>query len=197
MIRQLVAVKKDNTRLRQSMETMQSLLKDCEIENERLKKSKDVISSSNIASDGESKVNGVKNYQRSLSSTLPTPLETGNENRYKGIIKRLKRLLEAERKSLRKVKIAYATELQSRTELEIFLRQCTEDVKFEISKRKTQLAIVGGAPHRPISPIKAGTSIKNVHLSDLSIPDRERVMELLLSQERVIELLYSKVNIVH
>merc|ERR1711998_108047 len=61
------------------------------------------------------------------------------EQRYQDIIKRLKRLLEIERRNLRTVRTAHVTELANRTELEAFLRQCIEDVKKEISRRSNEL----------------------------------------------------------
>lgn len=138
------------------------------------------------------------------------------ENRYKDMIRRLKRLLETERKNLRQVRSQYAAELQNRTELEIFLHQCIEDVKHDIARRRSQL--MSGSTSRRVGcgssmkcdspwccfvspgkatfPPVAGAAAKgegdDTPLSAFTAADRERVMELLLSQERVISLLYSK-----
>merc|ERR1712166_1532577 len=102
------------------------------------------------------------------------------EQRYQDIIKRLKRLLEIERRNLRTVRTAHVSELANRTELEAFLRQCIEDVKVEINRRRAEMNTV-----LTIDNQAAG-------LLEFSAADRERVMELLLSQERVINLLYDK-----
>lgn len=102
------------------------------------------------------------------------------EQRYQEIIKRLKRLLEIERRNLRQVRTAHVAELEQRTELEAFLRQCIDDVKVEIGRRRTEMNTVLGAEN------------ESTALHEFSAADRERVMELLLSQERVINLLYDK-----
>jgi len=108
------------------------------------------------------------------------------EQRYQDIIKRLKRLLEIERRNLRIVRTAHVNELANRTELEAFLRQCIEDVKKEIQRRRAEmLASINRAKN-------GGGNVDEVSLADFSAADRERVMELLLSQERVINLLYEK-----
>jgi len=108
------------------------------------------------------------------------------EQRYQDIIKRLKRLLEIERRNLRTVRTAHVNELANRTELEAFLRQCIEDVSKEISRRRAEML-------SNINRSKHSTGVEEeVLLEKFSAADRERVMELLLSQERVINLLYDK-----
>lgn len=102
------------------------------------------------------------------------------EGRYQDIIKRLKRLLEIERRNLRQVRTAHVQELAQRTELEAFLRQCIEDVKAEINRRRSEMTAV------------LASDSNSAGLLEFSAADRERVMELLLSQERVINLLYDK-----
>jgi len=110
------------------------------------------------------------------------------EQRYQDIIKRLKRLLEIERRNLRTVRTAHVTELANRTELEAFLRQCIEDVKKEISRRRAEMmANMNRSKHGG-----GASTVEEISLGDFSAADRERVMELLLSQERVINLLYDK-----
>ena len=44
-------------------------------------------------------------------------------------MRRLRRLLDAERKNLREVRSEHLNTLQSRTELESLLRMCLDDVK--------------------------------------------------------------------
>ena len=115
--------------------------------------------------------------QRSISnSSMPSSfpkrdLKVEDTTRYEFIIQRLKKILETERKNLRNVRNAYARELQNKTELEQILRQCVDEVKSEIT---------AGMPE---------SKKKNLVLSP---QDREKIIELMLSQERVLSLLYEK-----
>ena len=61
----------------------------------------------------------------------------------------------------------------ARTELEMLLRQCLDDVRSEVARR------MDVAPNA-------------VELSEFDRAARERTLELLLSQERVVALLYSR-----
>ena len=56
-------------------------------------------------------------------------------NRYKDINARLRKLLAEERKSLLQVRQNYAAELKIRTDMELLLRKCVEDVREEIARR--------------------------------------------------------------
>lgn len=56
-------------------------------------------------------------------------------NRTKEANNRLRKLLHEERRSLQQVRENYTKELRARTELEMLLRQCVDDVRAEISKR--------------------------------------------------------------
>lgn len=115
--------------------------------------------------------------QRSISnSSMPgifqkRDLKVEDTSRYEFIIQRLKKILETERKNLKNVRNAYARELQNKTELEQILRQCVDEVKSEITQ---------GMPE-----------YKKKNLV-LSAQDREKIIELMLSQERVLSLLYEK-----
>ena len=95
------------------------------------------------------------------------------------MIRRLKKLLDSERKNIKALRTTYANELDNRTQLEEILRQCIDDTKQEIARRQA---------------FQSGATVENqqIKVSDFDIADRERVMELLLSQERVISLLYTK-----
>ncbi len=122
--------------------------------------------------------------------------------RYRDVIMRLKKLLDTERVHLQQARANLASELHSRTELEIFLRQCVEDVRHDIARKRTEvLGGTSGSGGAGGSPLReeggglgagTGTGPAPVPLSDFSTSDRERVLELLLSQERVVNLLYSK-----
>ncbi|CAG9312263.1 unnamed protein product [Blepharisma stoltei] len=104
-------------------------------------------------------------YSPSRASDIDLP------NRYESIIQKLKRMLELERKNLRAARTAYARELESKRELETLIRQCVDDVKSHITKKRAEQRIKG---------------------PDSSPDDIEKVIEVLLSQERVLTLLYDK-----
>jgi len=109
------------------------------------------------------------------------------EVRYRDAVQRLKRMVEAERKTCRSLRQQQAEMLQARTELEVLLRQCLDDVKAEIMRHRLENERKEG-PGLP-SP---GQPITTMSVHELSAQDRERVLELLLSQQRVVQLLYSK-----
>merc|ERR1712224_630942 len=92
----------------------------------------------------------------------------------------------SERKTVRTLKEGQSGLLQQRTELEVLLRQCLDDVKTEVT-RKRQEADRGQSNLPRLDQSGAGVSVH-----ELNAQDRERVLELLLSQQRVVQLLYSK-----
>jgi len=91
--------------------------------------------------------------------------------RYNEVYDRLKKLLETERRHAREAKAAHMKVVTNRTELEGMLRDCVDEMKEE-----------------------AGISSKDQDRDPtghgLSKEDRERVLELLLSQEKAIAQLY-------
>ena len=96
---------------------------------------------------------------------------------------KLKRLLEVERRNLRAVRSAHAKDLESRTELEALLRACVQDVKHEIGlQRQAASGVVASG--------SGARASREVGIGEFGPQERERVMELLLSQERVVTLLY-------
>ena len=114
-----------------------------------------------------------------------------SEERYREVIARMKRLLEVERRNLRAVRAAHAKDLQSRTELESLLRACVGDVRKEIASQRAAAAAAspkGGSGGGGSAPGPPGHG----EAEELSARERERVLELLLSQERVVSLLYER-----
>lgn len=109
------------------------------------------------------------------------------EVKYRDAVTRLKRMVETEKRASRALRHQQAEMLQQRTELEVLLKQCLDDVKAEIIRHRLEHERKDGpglpAPGQPASTM-------SVH--ELSAQDRERVLELLLSQQRVVQLLYSK-----
>jgi hypothetical protein len=57
------------------------------------------------------------------------------QHRYKEANTRLRKLLADERRSLQQVRLNYSGELRARTEMEVLLRGCVEDVRKEIARR--------------------------------------------------------------
>jgi len=90
----------------------------------------------------------------------------------KETIIKLRKLLEHERRNLKMVRNAHLSALAERTELEVFLKQCIEDVKQELSKHSMSRQISGA----------------------MTAHDRQRVIDILLSKERVLQLLYEKTS---
>jgi len=58
-------------------------------------------------------------------------------DRYKDVIEKLKGTLETENRKLKNSRIAYAKEMQAKTELEELLYQCVEEVRNEAQNKKT------------------------------------------------------------
>jgi hypothetical protein len=112
-------------------------------------------------------------------------------DKYKDINIRLRRLLAEERRALQSMRTTYAAELRSRTDLEMLFRQCVDDVRKEISRRTIPHpgCLTGNRPTFCGSP----NSITEIPSRDsFTLSDRERTLELLLSQEKIITLLYAK-----
>lgn len=104
---------------------------------------------------------------------------------YREAITKLRRSLEDERSLSRGLKEQHLELLQRRTELEGLLRQCYEDVKAEILRERLSPGVQMAQPF-------PSQSVTGLSVNDLTPQDRERVLELLLSQQRVVQLLYSQ-----
>ena len=107
--------------------------------------------------------------------------------RYEQVIKKLKKLIANETKKLRDIKTLNAKEIESKTQLEQLLRQCVDDVKAEIAKKRSEIKVMYYANKRGSSSMSRSRKRK-----DLTQDEREKVIEVLLSQERVLTLLYDK-----
>eukprot|EP00602_Paraphysomonas_sp_CaronLab_P003755 CAMPEP_0185034910 /NCGR_PEP_ID=MMETSP1103-20130426/25338_1 /TAXON_ID=36769 /ORGANISM="Paraphysomonas bandaiensis, Strain Caron Lab Isolate" /LENGTH=412 /DNA_ID=CAMNT_0027571755 /DNA_START=158 /DNA_END=1396 /DNA_ORIENTATION=- len=175
LIKQLVAIKKDNARLRAEYMA---------IEQENAALQEQVKS----AEDGN---------KTTILPRVPQSRTTDQEERYKEANTRLRKLLADERRSLQQVRQNYAQELKSRTDMEMLLRACVEDVRKEIARRHIETAQLGtlmkGVSQGEVDKIYNGNGASNIPIEAFAQEDRERALELLLSQERVVTLLYSKV----
>ncbi|KAF4669683.1 hypothetical protein FOL46_001262 [Perkinsus olseni] len=116
------------------------------------------------------------------------------ELRYRRTIEELRDQVSSDKLALRSLQDAQERLLQQRSEIEVFLQQCIDDVKNEIAHHRKQQQKLNSGPAPLVHGEEAGTMadrIDTVH--DLSAVDRERALELLLSQERVVKILHQKV----
>jgi hypothetical protein len=136
--------------------------------NQKLKRSLDLLRSTPSRPASSTMVRGKSARVKSAVSR-----SSNNEmsNQYQVVISKLKRMIELEQKNTRAARTAYARELEAKKELESLLRACVDDVKSHISKKRSE---------------------QRMHLSEKSVDDMEKVIEILLSQERVLTLLYDK-----
>ena len=68
---------------------------------------------------------------------------------------------------------------------------CVDDVKSEISKKRSENKVMYCKSH-PITPPQDGNKRGHGGDFDLTQQEREKIIEVLLSQERVLTLLYDK-----
>lgn len=154
LIKQLVSVKKENANFRTAFEALEQ--KYDELQQQ------------------------VKTSESNNNAPRVIEKKGESEDRYKEVNKRLKQNLLDEKRRLEQTRQNYTQELKARTEMELLLRQCVDDVRREITRKQLDSAD-DAAAHGP----GAGTE-------NFTREDRERVLELLLSQERVVSLLYAK-----
>jgi len=126
--------------------------------------------------------------QYATASTVPTAApqspQADKRKKYIQAINKMKHILEHDRKALKQARSAHMALLAERTELEIFLRQCVDDVRKEIARNSKTLRT------RPMS--ESNTKEVDLSLNQYTASDRKRILEILLSKERVLTLLYEK-----
>ncbi|KAL1496339.1 hypothetical protein AB1Y20_016295 [Prymnesium parvum] len=233
VVRQVLALKKENLRLkalwngeqspatrRASVSSTGALMPMRSVENvSGMTPSKSAAFASSFVADGAESMDDLALSEAASNAAHPANIANSErvreltarlqetEERYREVVSRLKRLLDVERKNLRAVRGAHAKDLQSRTELEVLLRACVDDVRKEVSHARSAEAAGAAAcgsrpgsasrgkatdsPSRPSSS-SGERSARMAPTSELGRKDRERVLELLLSQERVVSLLYDR-----
>jgi sugar-specific transcriptional regulator TrmB len=96
----------------------------------------------------------------------------------------MKRILEREKQNIRHVRTHIAKEIKQKSELEKVLRQCVDDVKNEIIKKKNDnKSIYCKFSHLLISKVARGIKGQQ-ELKDernLSNKERSKIIEVLLS----------------
>lgn len=137
------------------------------IANDKAKKTLEIYKSSYR----EPSIPSVRGKSARIQSAVSRTSEKQPPNQYENVISKLKRMIELDQKNTRAARTAYARELEGKKELEFMLRQCVDDVKVHIHKKRSE---------------------QRMHSSEKSIEDIDKVVEILLSQERVLTLLYDK-----
>ena len=97
-------------------------------------------------------------------------------------------MIITEQKKLRQVRTLYANQIEKKTNLEQILRQCVDDVKAEIALKRSQNKVL----YYNQRATTAKGRRKQAAEEDLTAQEREKIIEVLLSQERVLTLLYDK-----
>ena len=188
LIKQLVSVKKDNARLRAEYSAVE---KENVALAEEIKAGvhKGGAALAHAGPPGSGSPGKAHTTHGSNTGGKAHEGDGDGGDRYREVNTRMRRLLADERKSLQQVRQNYAQELKARTEMEMLLRQCVDDVRKEIARRHVESA-----------QFSQGNDLAKMYnrqpglipVEDFTQEDRERALELLLSQERVVTLLYSK-----
>jgi DNA repair exonuclease SbcCD ATPase subunit len=126
LIKQLVAVKKDNARLRAEFG---------ELEKDHEKSKQQIDSLTDKLNNQVPVVTTIAKPASGNAANAILQQKLESEEKFKELNVRLRRLLAEERKSLQQVRQSYANELKIRTDMEMLLRQCVEDVRKEIARR--------------------------------------------------------------
>lgn len=162
LIRQLVAVKKENARIRKECLALRTR---CRLA-EAAPRPKATDPSS---SDASKQSHGHKHTERVSSETS----KDEEIARLRRVVQQQRRRVEMTEKKIRRVREQYMDEMSSRDELKDFLGRCIDDVR-------------GAVAEQSILPPGDLDAVK------LKPEDRERALAMLLSKEHVIKLLYKK-----
>lgn len=208
LIKQLVAVKKENARLRYSFEKANA--------NGGLGK----ITGDDDSAPGtpNNRTTVPSTRQNNFAKTTPQPTDDsrdldetggnfsstfnfgssggGGDARLQSVLAKAKRRNEELEMKLRNMKTAYTQEVSGRTELQNFLKKCIEDVKQDIAqrtkKRRAMARSGGGRLALQSLPKKPAVDPRDIPLAEFTSTDRINVMEWLLSQDAVMFMLYDK-----
>jgi len=176
LVMQINAARNDNARLRNEHEDHEREKQDLEKQVAEMKSRLEEVNGGPASPLRQATMKRMQTSAQLLQSKLDA------EERYKEVNQRLKKLLAEERRSHMQVKQNFNQELSARTEMEMLLRDCVEEVKREKDNRQRDLDKY---------------TMKKLKLEEDDDPeqqahDRERVLELLLSKEAVIHLIYQK-----
>ena len=88
-----------------------------------------------VGSFGGSKIK--PGYQSAYPLNKDWKTEKDMIDRYKGVIEKLQNTLENDKRKLKQARLMYAKEMQAKTELEELLYQCVEEVRNEVTAKKS------------------------------------------------------------
>eukprot|EP01138_Halocafeteria_seosinensis_P009788 gb/GECG01009999.1/.p1 GENE.gb/GECG01009999.1/~~gb/GECG01009999.1/.p1 ORF type:complete len:465 (+),score=98.19 gb/GECG01009999.1/:1-1395(+) len=192
LIRQLVAAKKDNARLRQELDSASSEIDTLEQEVQQARAT---------AERHQSAYEQVRAQSQQQGHSARYAMSNEEEERYKETIEKYKKLLEQEKRNLSTVRRQYANEVSSRTELERFFLQCVDDARAEIAKRKRRA--MRGRTEGSKLPDDVADEDEEEHVTeeekerisyeDFSGKDREKVLNTLLSHESLLSELHRRI----
>ena len=78
------------------------------------------------------------NFMQGRAISASVTVRNPRCRKYENLITKLKKMLENEKKGLRVVQTLCAKEIDQKNQLEKILRQCVDDVKTEITRKKTE-----------------------------------------------------------
>jgi len=138
--------------------------------------------------NGNGRQTGMPNPLHFQSST---DLDPATETRYNRDLNKCKRNIEQYKKRLRDAKTLYSKEMESKSILENLLRQCIEDVKLEITRKRSEARTIQATLNCKKITTGGFNELDQIQENQTN-QDREKILEVLLSQERVLTLLYDK-----
>jgi hypothetical protein len=110
-----------------------------------------------------------------------------DEARYRDVIARLKRMLDAERRAARLARLALVADTQARTHAEVFLREAIDEARADVAKKRAELerAAAAGdrAAQRQVRDQRGGAAARE---PTLTREHRESILSGLLAQDNVL-----------
>lgn len=191
----IAVVKRENKRLQEHIQAMEQQLERCEKPDNPT--SPDRRATGSVRSAGTRATQYTQSSKLKLTSAMATAVErreaknearwnerggaaAGTAAQHQALLKELRRALEHIRSSLRQVRSAHVELLQERTELEVFMRQCMEDVRRDMY-RFTVVSNTGKA---------RGNGTERV-LENYSTDERRQLLSILQSKLRVFAGLHT------
>ena len=162
MENQILVTKKQNLKLKEGMESQREL----NLSAEKSWLRSEVVSRENVSRQA---------------------IEDNLSQSYFNTIKHLKSQIDIQKKSMKMQRSVQASYFLEKGLLEDFFIDCIEEVKKDISKRKSQ--------NLPYSKLTPSSSVKNmqkpdnVGLNEFTIKDKKKVVELVVCREEVIKML--------